>query len=101
MGARTMDIFKVFMLEAIMLSILIFIGAFVSIGIAGAIGNAIIQSGAGIALLIFGLNPAVVLLITVVALIVIFASYLLPVFAYARHSTARGLIKNINVKSDN
>jgi len=103
MGARTVDVFKIFVLEAGILAGLICIGAFITVGIAAGIGNLLVQGGAGLQLAVFTsiLNPGAVFLMALFTLAVIFASYMLPVFAYARHSTGKGLVKNINVKSDN
>lgn len=101
MGARTWDIFKIFIIEALVIAGLICFGAFFSVGIASALGNAIIAANTGMRLLIFSLDAALLLFILGGTLIVISASYMLPVFAYARHNSAKGLVRNINVKSDN
>lgn len=101
MGARTWDIFKIFIIEALVIAGLICFGAFFSVGIASALGNAIIAANTGMRLLIFSLDAVLLFFILGGTLIVISASYMLPVFAYARHNSAKGLVRNINVKSDN
>jgi ABC-type multidrug transport system ATPase subunit/ABC-type antimicrobial peptide transport system permease subunit len=101
MGARTFDIFKIFLLEALIISALICLGAFMSVGIATALGNAIVSASSGIALSIFALNAGFLFLMLIGAVLVIFTSYMLPVFRYARHRKHKGLVKNLNVRSDN
>jgi len=101
MGARTLDVFRIFALEALLIAGLICFGAFISAGIAGAIGNAIVHFHAGLRLFVFGLNPLFMFAVVFATALVIFASYMIPMFAYSNHRLNKGLVRNMNVKSDN
>jgi len=101
MGARTGDIFKIFFLEAAVIAGLVILGSFISIIVACVVGNAIIGAAAGMSLAILVPDAVFMLIVLGTVLVLILASYMIPVYAYARHNSSKGLVRNINIKSDN
>lgn len=101
MGAKTMDVFKIYFLEALLIAAFICAGAFLFTGIAILIANLIISAGTTLNIAIFYFDTPFVMLILGIATLIILASYMLPVFAYARQTKSKGLVQRIKVKSDN
>lgn len=101
MGARPRDVVRIFLLEAILISVLIVLGSFITIALAATIGNAMVQSKTSYSIILFNLNFGFFAAILAATLAVILACYVIPAIAFARHKKDRGLISSIQVQSEN
>lgn len=83
-GAGMKDVFGIFMIEAALLALFILIGAYVVTIVATIIANAIVQAGALYGLTVFGFNGLIFLYMFLVAVVVSFVGYSIPLFELSR-----------------
>jgi len=100
MGARTTDVMKIFMIEAVILAIFVLACA-VGLAFSGmAIGNFAVQHITGNSLTLFASGWLFWVTVLGGAFVVIMASYLLPVWKLARRNKRRGVIGGMKGRSE-
>jgi len=100
MGARTWDVVTVFLLEAVILAVFILVGALV-LALGGMwIGNMVVQGQTGNSLRLFTSGFLFWAVVLGVAFAVIVASYLLPVWGFARARKNKGVLAGMKGKGE-
>ncbi|MCL2851080.1 MAG: ABC transporter ATP-binding protein/permease [Firmicutes bacterium] len=100
MGARTRDIIKIFMIEAIIISSIILIGS-IAFTLAGmASGNLAVQRITGNSLLLFTSGALFWIAVLGTAFAIIMASYLLPALRFAKRNRKSGVIGGMKGRNE-
>jgi len=83
-GAGMKDIFGIFMIEAALLALFIILGSYTVTIVATIIANAVVQAGALYGLTVFGFNFLTFVWMFVIAVVVSFVGYSVPLLTYTR-----------------
>jgi len=101
LGARTRDIYRVFLIEATILALFIVLGTWSLIAISIAVGNLSVSNSSGYTLALFTTGFWFYFIILMSTALVIYLSYLVPATKFARTRNNRGVIEALKTKVEN
>ena len=101
MGAKTADIFNIFLTEALALAAFVLSGALIMSVIGMLIGNASVQASTQNSLMLFSAPAWFFPVILGSAFVLILATYLIPSIHFARHRKNKGVMEAMRTKPEN